>query len=85
MYTILFELVPYILSHSGWLTYPSHIIPEHVSKKEILTRGSLADQFFYKKFDRASDFNRLKVNKRNAYALYMGCRLTLQFIYDLSI
>ena len=86
LYSVLFELVPTsaetILSRSGWLTYPSHIMP--VQAFSIIIFSCLPernidvriDQLLYQKYDRVPN---------TIENIHVGCRLKLQFLYDLRI
>ena len=86
LYSVLFELVPTsaenILSRSGWLTYPSHIMP--VQAFSIIIFSCLPernidvriDQLLHQKYDRVPN---------TIENIHVGCRLKLQFLYDLRI
>ena len=85
IYSVLSELVPTSaenISRSGWLTYPSHIMPVQAfsififschPERNIDVR---IDQLLYQKYDRAPN------TREN---IHVGCRLKLQFLYDLRI
>ena len=82
LYSVLFELVPTSAENIGGYPCPSHIMPVQAFSIFIFSClperniDARIDQLLYQKYDRAPN------TREN---IHVGCRLKLQFLYDLRI